>query len=260
MTAVRILFAALTLGFAGSFSPWAAEGTITVAAASDLKFALEEMIVAFQKEDAGVTVQVSYGSSGNFYSQLSQGAPFDIFFSADISFPARLIESGVAVGESKFTYGIGRIVIWTSTNSPVDPTRSGIESLRHPSVRKIAIANPLHAPYGQAAVAAMKMLGVYDLVKDKLVYGENIAQTAQFVDTGSAEIGIIALSLAKAPFMKERGRYWELPLQTYPRLEQGGVILSAARNRKAAELFRTFVLSDSGKAVLQRYGFFMPNE
>jgi molybdate transport system substrate-binding protein len=239
------------LAFLASASLHAAQVTISVAAAADLKFALDEITGEFQKTHNQATVQVTYGSSGNFYSQLSQRAPFDIFFSADVSYPTKLVEAGLGVADSKFSYAVGRIVAWTPTNSLIDPLKLGIESLKHPLVRKIAIANPEHAPYGKAAVAA---------VKDKLVFGENIAQTAQFVDSGAADIGIIALSLAVAPAMKDKGRYWEIPLDAYPRLNQGGIILPWAKNPKLAQEFKTFVLSASGKTILRRYGFFMPDE
>ncbi len=238
----------------------AAQLTLSVAAAADLKFALDEIAADFQKNHTNVSVQVSYGSSGNFYSQLSQRAPFDIFFSADISYPARLVEAGLGVADSKFSYAVGRIVVWTPANSPIRPAELGIESLKQPSVRKIAIANPEHAPYGQAAVAAMRKLGVYDAVKDKLVFADNVAQAAQFIDGGAADIGVIALSLAVAPVMKDKGRYWEVPLDAYPRLEQGGVILSWAKHPDLAREFKAFVLSASGKSILRRYGFSMPDQ
>jgi len=135
-----------------------------------------------------------------------------------------------------------------------------MEALKHSSARRIAIANPEHAPYGKAAVAAMQKLGVYDTVKGKLVYGENIAQAAQFVESGAADIGIIALSLALAPALKAKGNYWEVPLDAYPRLEQGGVILSWARNPRQTKEFKDFVLSEAGKQILRRYGFSMPGE
>ena len=253
-------FLGATLALALSLDSRAAEAAVTVAAASDLKFALDEIVVAFQKARPDTKVQVSYGSSGNFFSQLSQRAPFDIFFSADVAYPTKLIEAGLGVADSKFSYGVGRIVVWVPADSPVDPAKLGVESLKQPSIRKIAIANPEHAPYGKAAVAAMRKLGIYHAVKEKLVYGENIAQTAQFVESGAADIAILALSLAVAPAMKGKGRYWEVPLDAYPRLEQGGVILPWAKNRKAAQDLRAFVLSDAGKTILRRYGFFMPDE
>ena len=238
----------------------ATQETLTVAAAADLKYALDEVVKEFQGAHPSIKVQVSYGSSGNFYSQLSQHAPFDLFLSADMIYPTQLIESGLARPDSKFLYAIGRIVLWVSTNSSIDLNRLGVETLRQPEVRKIAIANPAHAPYGRAAVAAMQTLRVYDQVKDRLVYAENVAQTAQFVESGAADAGVIALSLAIAPAMKDRGRYWEIPIDAYPRMNQGGVILAGSAHPGAAGEFRAFMMSPSGKSVLRRYGFFMPDE
>lgn len=234
--------------------------TVTVAAAADLKFALDEIAAEFQKVQPNIEVRISYGSSGNFYSQLAQHAPFDIFFSADVSFPMRLIEAGLADAKTQFVYAIGRIVVWVPNSSPIDLSQTGFEALKHSAVRKIAVANPEHAPYGKAAIAALQKLGIYDTVKDRLVYGENIAQTAQFVESRVADAGIIALSLALAPGLKEKGRFWEIPLEAYPRMEQGGVILPWAKHPKAAEGLRTFVLSPSGQATLRRYGFILPKE
>jgi molybdate transport system substrate-binding protein len=238
----------------------AAAQTLSIAAASDLRFALDDIVAAFEKGKSGHKVRVSYGSSGNFFAQLSQRAPYDMFLSADLMYPAKLIEAGHGVADTKFSYAVGRLVIWAPTNSPTDPSRQGIESLKASSVRRIAVANPEHAPYGRAAVAALRHFGIYEVVKDKLVYGENIAQTAQFVESGSADLGLIALGLALAPAMKEKGRYWEVPLNAFPRLEQGGVILRWSKNRELTTDFRAFMLSDPGQAILRRYGFFMPND
>ena len=239
-----------------------AQGTsgrlVRVAAAADLKFALDEISAAFRAKHPDITVQVSYGSSGNFFAQLSNQAPFDMFFSADVDYPRQLIAKGVAAKEAEFLYAVGRIVVWVPRSSTLDLTRLGINALADPSIRKIAIANPKHAPYGRAAEAAMKTLGVYEVVRDRLVYGENIAQTAQFVQTGAADIGIIALSLAVAPALKDEGRFWEVPLESYPRIEQGGIILSWATDTVAAQTLRAFVLGEEGRAVLHRYGFFLP--
>lgn len=245
---------------AGTTSDEGARKVIAVAAAADAKFAFDELVAEFEKAHPDTKVQVTYGSSGNFYAQLSQRAPFDIFFSADMSYPDKLVEAGLALPESKFIYAIGKIVLWAPTNSAVDPKVETINALRHSSIKKVAIANPEHAPYGKAAVAAMQKLGVYEAVKEKLVYGENIAQTAQFVQSGAADIGIIALSLATAPVMKAKGTYWEIPADVYPRLEQAGVILSWARNLPETKELREFVLSEPARQVLQRYGFSMPGK
>lgn len=241
-----------------------AQGTsgriVRVAAAADLKFALDDISTTFRTQHPEIMLQVSYGSSGNFFAQLSNRAPFDIFFSADVDYPRRLIAQGVAAKETEFLYAIGRLVVWVPRASAIDLARLGMQALVAPSVRKIAIANPKHAPYGRAAEAAMKTLGVYEAVREQLVYGENIAQTAQFVQTGAADIGIIALALAVAPALKDEGRYWEVPLESYPRIEQGGVILSWATDAPAAHALRAFVVGPEGRGILHRYGFFLPGE
>ena len=154
-----------------------------------------------------------------------------------------------------FLYAIGRIVIWVPKDSPVAVEKLGIKALLEPSVRKIAIANPEHAPYGRAAVAAMMTFNVYDQVAPRLVYGENIGQTAQFVQSGAADVGILALSLAVAPKMRDAGRFWQVPLYAYPLIEQGGIILKSSKNLVTARAFRDFVLGDHGREVLEHHGF-----
>ena len=233
----------------------AEQGAVRVAAAADLKFAMDEILEAFRREHAAIGVQVTYGSSGNFYAQLSNRAPFDIFFSADVDYPRRLIRQGVAFADSEFLYGIGRLVVWVPRASPIDVEKLGMQALLSPSVRRIAIANPRHAPYGRAAEAAMKSLGVYDRVKNRLVLGDSVMQTAQFVESGGAELGIISHSIALAPRLRDNGRFWEVPIDAYPRREQGGVILSWAQDRPAAEALRDFVLSEGGRAILRQHGF-----
>ncbi len=233
---------------------------VTVAAAADLKYALDEAVVEFQKEHPEIEVKVSYGSSGTFHAQLSNKAPFDLYFSADIEYPRRLAEAGLTVPKSEFLYAVGQIVVWVRNESKLDVKGRGIEVLRDPTIRKIAIANPKHAPYGRAAEAALKTLGIYDQIKDRFVLGENIAQTAQFVESGVADVGVIALSLAMAPAMRDKGRYWIVPLDKYPRLEQGGAILTWAKDRQATEQLRAFVVGNQGRAILRKYGFLLPGE
>jgi len=232
--------------------------TITIGAAADLKFALDQIVADFQKPHPNVTVKVSYGSSGNLFAQIENGAPFDMFLSADIDFPRKLIEQRKADADSLFSYAIGRVVLWVPNGSSIDVGKLGMSALLDPSIRKIAIANPDHAPYGRAAVAAMKKLGVYDKVAHKLVLGENIAQAAQFAQSKSADIGLIALSLALSPKMSSEGHYWEVPLDAYPRLEQGGVILSATKQPGLARAFRGSITGPQGRATLRRYGFIIP--
>lgn len=231
---------------------------VTVAAAADLKFALEEINRAFTNAHPAIVIRVTYGSSGNFFAQLSNKAPFDLFLSADMEYPRKLVEQGLAIKDSMFQYAIGRIVVWVPKDSKLDLDKLGMQALLDPAVRKIAIANPKHAPYGQAAEAAMRKLAVYDQAKDRLVLGENIVQTAQYVESGAADIGIIALSLARAPAMSEKGRYWEVPPESYPIMKQGGVILSGAVDVPAATALRDFLVGEKGRGILNKYGFSVP--
>ena len=255
-----ILCAGLFAGLRGREAPGPEKKrTMTIAAASDLKFALDELVKGFRAENPGAEVQVTYGSSGNFLAQISNGAPFDVFLSADVAYPRTLVEQGL-VEEEVFLYAVGRIVLWVPKGSPLAVEELGMKALLAPTVKRIAIANPQHAPYGRAAESAMKSQGVHDAVKDKLVLGENIAQTAQFVESGNADVGIISLALALAPAMKDQGQYWEVPIDAYPRMEQGGAILKRAQDVELAKRFRDYLLGAQGKALLARYGFFLPKE
>jgi molybdate transport system substrate-binding protein len=229
---------------------------ITIAAASDLNFAFKEIVAEYEKT-TGNHVKLTLGSSGNFYAQIQNGAPFDLYFSADITYPRKLEEAGLTVPGSFYQYAVGRIVMWTGNESRIDVTR-GFEALRDPTVKKIAIANPKHAPYGRAAVAAMEHAQVYDHVKDKLVLGENISQAAQFVESGAADVGIIALSLALAPPMQAAGHYWEIPADAHPPIEQGAVILMGGKNQESAKAFLSFIQGAEGQTMMKRYGFVIP--
>jgi molybdate transport system substrate-binding protein len=231
---------------------------IAVAAAADLRFALDELAAEFHINHPAINLQITYGSSGNFYTQLQNQAPFDLYFSADVAYPRKLAAAGLALDTNVFLYAVGRIVVWVPKASPVEVEKLGIQSLLAPSVQKIAVANPQHAPYGVAAVAALKSLKVYEPTEPKLVFGENVAQTTQFVQSGAADIGVIALSLAIAPQMQGAGRYWEIPLDAYPKMEQGGVILKWTKEAESARTFRDFVLGRHGRDVLKRYGFYLP--
>ena len=231
------------------------QAPLRIAAAADLRYALEDAVKAFHAAHGGPRIEPAYGSSGIFYAELLNRAPFDLYLSADLEYPRELAKKGLIVPRSAFTYAVGRIVVWTGKASGVEVTRLGIAALKLPAVHHIAIANPAHAPYGRAAEAALRSLGVYDAVKDRLVMGENISQAFQLVQSGAAEVGIVALSLAVAPGAAGQGRYWEVPREAYPPIAQGGVILKWARHPRAAEAFRAFLLSPAGRAILNRYGF-----
>jgi len=230
---------------------------LTIAAASDLNFAIKELVAEYEKA-TGNHVKLSLGSSGNFYSQIQNGAPFDLYFSADIGYPKKLEEAGLTVPGSLYRYAVGRIVMWTRNETHIDVAK-GFDALREPTVKKIAIANPKHAPYGRAAVAAMEHFKVYDQVKDRLVLGENISQAAQFIESGACEIGVIALSLALAPTMKARGTYWEIPADAHPPLEQAAVIMKSSTNGEAAKQFLEFMRTTQGQEIMKRYGFTLPH-
>jgi len=230
---------------------------IRVAAAADLKFALDEVAARFEKQ-AGKKIDVIYGSSGNFYAQIQNSAPFDVFLSADIDYPRKLEAAGLAEPGTLYEYAVGRIVIWMPADAWADLAKLGWKALLEPGVERIAIANPEHAPYGRAAVAALRNAGLYEQVRRRLVYGENIAQAAQFVASGSAQAGILALSLAVSPVMKE-GKRWEIPANMHPPIEQGVVILKSAKDREGAQAFLAFLKSDAGRKILESHGFMLPS-
>jgi molybdate transport system substrate-binding protein len=241
-------------------SGWAAASapapTIRVAAASDLQAALPVIAAQFQK-DTGVTVALTFGSSGNFFAQIQNGAPFDLFLSADIDYPRQLERAGLADPNSLVAYATGRLVLWTRTDSGID-LRAGLSSLLDGRVRRIAIANPAHAPYGRAAVAALRHEGLYERVQSKLVLGENISQAAQFAQSGNADVGLLALSLAVAPAMKSSGSYVEVPAALHPAIEQAAVVLASSSQKAAAQRFLTMLTSAEGQRILQSYGFARP--
>jgi molybdate transport system substrate-binding protein len=261
MRAAPVLLCGLALlPLAGCSAQPTQRREVSVAAAADLKFALDEVGAAFEAAHPDVKVNVAYGASGTFFGQLSNRAPFDVFFSADVEYPRKLVGAGLADKDSLFTYAVGHLVVWVPKDSPLDVEKLGAKALLEPSVRKVAIANPKHAPYGRAAEAALKSLGVYDQVKDRLVLGENVAQAAQFAESGSADAGVFALSLALAPTLRDKGRYWEVPPGAYPRLEQGAVVLSWAKDREATDALCAYVKGEKGREVLRRYGFLLPGE
>jgi molybdate transport system substrate-binding protein len=234
----------------------ACAGEITVAAAADLTFVFKEVGAKFQKE-TGNSIKLSYGSSGNFFSQIKNGAPYDMFFSADVAFPQKLEAAGLTEPGSLYEYATGKLVIWVPSKSKLD-LNQGLKVLLDPGIGKIAIANPVHAPYGAAAVAALRHEGIYDQVKPKIIQGENISQTAQFVQSGNADVGLLALSLALAPPMTSAGRYVEVPPADYPPIIQAVVILKSARDKDTSEKFLKFLKEPSTVAIMQQYGFVPP--
>jgi molybdate transport system substrate-binding protein len=232
---------------------------ITVAAAADMNAVLPQLVDAYSKK-TGQRVKLAFGSSGNLTNQIRNGAPFDIFFSADEGYPQQLIVEGLASKDTLYRYAVGRLVLWIPGDSPLDLLKLGMQALLDPSVKKISIANPATAPYGRAAEAALRHLGIYDQVSSRLVLGENVSQAAQFVESGNAQAGLIALSHALAPALKDKGRYWTVPLDAYPTLNQGAVVLSKSKQQDAARNFLDFLRSPEATSLLTNYGFSLPAE
>ncbi len=232
---------------------------ITVAAAADMSAALPQIVDVYAKK-TGQTVKLSFGSSGNLTNQIRNGAPFDVFFSADEAYPQQLITEGLAFKDTLYRYAVGRLVLWVPSSSTLDLPKLGMQALLDPSVKKISIANPATAPYGRAAEAALRHFGIYDEVSSRLVVGENVSQSAQFVESGNAQAGLIALSHALAPAMKGKGSYWTVPLDAYPTLNQAAVVISKSNKQDAARKFLDFVRSPEATSVLNSYGFSLPSE
>jgi molybdate transport system substrate-binding protein len=248
---MRILSICVVL-LAGALQIFAQE-TLTVAAAADLQPVMTEIAARFEQQ-SGARVKLSFGSSGNFFAQIENGAPYDVFFSADVDYPTKLQAAGLIEPGSLYRYATGKIALWAWGGSTVDVSK-GLSVLRTDAVQKLAIANPAHAPYGRAAEAALKSAGSWDSVSSKLVLGENIAQTAQFVQSGNADVGIVALSLVLAPGMKGEGRYFVVPQNLYPPLLQAAVILKNSQHKNLARTFLQFVKSSEITSLLRQYGF-----
>jgi molybdate transport system substrate-binding protein len=232
---------------------------INVAAAADLSSALQEIAANYQKR-TGVVVKLSFGASGALTQQIQNGAPFDVFFSADMDYPRQLIAGGQAESSTLYRYAVGQLVIWVPMDSPLDVEHKGMDVLLDPSVKKISMANPQHAPYGRAAAAALKHYGLYERVSDRLVLGENVAQAAQFVESGNAQVGFVALAHATAPAMQGKGKYWVVPAEAHPPLDQGVIVIPHSTHQKDAEAFLGFVKTEEAAGILRRYGFSSPDQ
>ena len=226
---------------------------IVIAAAADLASVFPDVVARFEKE-TGRKAKVNFGSSGNFMQQIENGAPFDIFFSADLQYPQRLESEGLTQPGTLYRYAIGKLVLYVPNGSPLNLAQ-GLRALQSPQVKRIAIANPQHAPYGRAAVESLKKEGLYDALQSKFVMGENISQTAQFVQSGNADAGLIAHSLAVSPAMKNAGHFVDIPDSDHTPLEQAAVILKSSREKETAVLFLDFVRKPAIVSLLEQYGF-----
>jgi molybdate transport system substrate-binding protein len=235
----------------------AAAQSLAVAAASDLQAALPAIAAQFEK-DTGQKITLTFGSSGNFLAQIQNGAPFDVFLSADSDYPKRLERAGLAERGSLYVYATGHLVLWTRQDSGID-VRRGLPVLIEARVRRIAIANPEHAPYGRAAVAALRHEGLYARVQGKFITGENISQAAQFAQSGSADVGVLALSLALSPTLKSSGTYFEIPESTHPTIEQAAIVLASSRLKPLARQFVDYLKKPDTERILRSYGFSVPH-
>jgi molybdate transport system substrate-binding protein len=235
----------------------AKHGEIRVAAASDLAYAFPEIAKLFEKK-TGNKVTFTFGSSGNFAKQLAEGAPFDVYASANVKFVDDTVAAGACDGATRALYGRGRIVVWTRHG--IAPA-AGVADLADARFVKIAIANPQHAPYGKAAQQALESTGAWAAVQPKLVYGENIQQTLQFVQSGNVEAAVVALSLARAQATAKEGVDWALVDESQHKpLDQALVVCKKGANAAVGKQFADFVQSPEGRAVMTRFGFVLPGE
>ncbi|AHE97424.1 molybdate ABC transporter substrate-binding protein [Thioalkalivibrio paradoxus] len=247
-------FAAVLLAVFLPFAQPAYAERFTIAAAADLRYALDDIAEIYRERHPEQRFNVIYGSSGKMTTQIINGAPFDVFFSADIAFPERLKEAGLTTTEPE-VYAIGRIVIWSNT---LDASELRLEDLpAAPRIRRIAIAQPAHAPYGLRAQEAMESAGVWEAVQPRLVFGENIAHTAQMVESGAANVGIIALSLARFPALAEHPHHL-IDDALHEPLTQAYIVTRRAENNRAAKTFADFMATDEAHGIMERYGFVIP--
>lgn len=229
---------------------------LLVAAASDLSYCIDELGAAFAKQAPQAELKVSTGASGNFYAQIRNGAPFDVFLSADMAYPAQLARDGAADAATLTPYALGRIVLW-SLDARFDLTQ-GMAVVNDARVARVAIANPALAPYGRAAKAALEAAGAWQAVQPKLVVGENIAQAVQFVQTGNAQVGIVSLASVMSPRLKGSGSYYLIPDTGMAPIEQGAIVTAHGRGKPLAARFVTFLSSPAARDILQRHGFGLP--
>ena len=229
---------------------------LTIAAASDLQTVLPGIVRDFERS-ASASVAVSYGSSGTFFAQIQNGAPFDVFLSADVDYPTRLAAVGVADSSTMRVYATGHLVLWARRDRKLDLSR-GLTSLADARVRHVAVANPKYAPYGRAAVAALRLAGVSDTLQPKLVTGESLAQAAQLVESGNADVGVLSRSLVLGSAMKAEGTYVDIPTSLHPPIEQAAIVVRASREPALARAFVAFLGRDEARRQLERFGFALP--
>ncbi|HLO68382.1 MAG TPA: molybdate ABC transporter substrate-binding protein [Holophaga sp.] len=231
---------------------------LAVVAAADLRGVFDELKAAFEARNQGVELKASFGASGSLTAQILQGAPFDVFLAADTGFPEQVAQAGLATPEGPFPYALGSLTLWVRKDLGLDPAREGLGVLKAPAIKKIATANPRTAPYGRAGEAALRHAGLLEALRPRLVFGDNIAQAAQFLQAGTAEAGLVSASQAGHPALRQTGIAWTVPAEAYPPLRQAGVILRRTALPDEARAFRAFLTGPEGQAILARHGFGRP--
>lgn len=227
--------------------------SVHVAAAANLRYVLEEIKGSYQKKYPSATVNLSFGSSGTLTQQILNGASYDLFLSADNVYPHKIAEKKLAAGPVSM-YAFGKLALYSSTIN----VSKGLKVLTDPTVKRIAIANPETAPYGKRSVEILEKQALYKIIKSKIIWGENIAQTIQFASTGNAEVGLVALSLLKTPEISGKGYVFVIPDSMYLPIEQSGVLLKQASENSEAARFMNYILSAQSKPIWEKYGYSVP--
>ena len=231
---------------------------LAVAAAANLKPALEELAAAFRQQHPEADVRATYGASGLLFTQIANGAPFDVFLSADAEYPAQAVARGLAAGDA-FTYALGELVVWVPAGSRLDLARRGLSALSDPGVERIALPNPETAPYGRAAREALVREGLWEIARPRLVIGQSVSQAASFAASGNAQAAFLPRSLAAAAPLSTTGRFWTVPEASHAPIVQAGVVLTSARQPELARAFAAFLASDGARAILARHGYRPPS-
>jgi molybdate transport system substrate-binding protein len=257
----RLILAAVALlsfGVRPSVFGSSSAPAVSVAAAANLVYALEALNAEFKKTAPEIAVTSTSGASGSLFAQLKNGAPFDVFLSADTDYPKQVVAAKLGDAATLRTFATGRLVLWTTRG---DLDVSNIDAaVRDPRVKKLAIAQPKTAPYGRAAQTALEKLGAWPAVQPRIVVGENITQTAQFVETGNADAGFVALSIVKSPKLAHRGRWAEVPPALYASvpLDHAAVLTTRGAKNPAAQRYLDFLLSEPAKKILRDFGYNVP--
>ena len=254
---LAFLFALLFLG-GPAIRAQTPRTTLSVVGAADLRGVFDELKASFEAKHQGIALQVSFGASGSLTAQILQGAPYDLFLAADTGFPEQLQKAGLVTAEGPFPYALGSLTLWVRKDLNLDPAKEGLKLLLRPSIRKISTANPQTAPYGRAGEAALGSAGLLEAVRPRLVFADNIAQAAQYLQAGTAEAGLISYAQAANPALSGTGVLWRVPADAYPPLRQAGVILKRTPHLEQARAFRDFLVGPEGQAILAKHGFGKP--